>query len=155
MKLATSLLIPSKEPYSPQKPANSHQRKILIATVLFLLVLAVTLLNQQNTSNLPDPQHNTKQIAIVQSPNDKLIQQARQLLSVWKAHENSEAIEILESVLINAPQHVDARLTLSFALSSRETKFGGEPKDAVRAEELARELLTENKTDALAWHALG
>jgi DNA-binding winged helix-turn-helix (wHTH) protein/thioredoxin-like negative regulator of GroEL len=90
----------------------------------------------------------------IQSGDDKLTEQARQLLSVWQAGETNKAIDLLRSLLARNPSHTQATLTLSFALSTRETKFNGIAEDAIEAEELARKILEKHTHSGRAWHAL-
>ena len=99
-------------------------------------------------------QHNRKTDHRWPSVADTQVEHARRLLGVWRSAETDEAISILEGVLETFPDHTPAILTQSFALSTRETKFGGNITDAKQAETLARAVLENDSSNHRAWHAL-
>jgi DNA-binding winged helix-turn-helix (wHTH) protein/Flp pilus assembly protein TadD len=83
------------------------------------------------------------------------IERARALLQLQQPAETDRAIALLEAVLADRPDHDRARLTLSFALTTRVTKFA--PDDhamAARGEALARQLVDDDDRNGDAWHAL-
>lgn len=100
---------------------------------------------------------------------DVIIQRAQQQLSLHQPEETLRAIEMLRQVLRDQPSHYQARLTLSFALTTKTTKFSGltgsgsdsainsstEYDDEKEAEELVRQLIQERPNDDNAWSALG
>lgn len=87
--------------------------------------------------------------------NQIRLQRARNLLDLHRLEETDSAISLLETVHAEAPQDRAARLMLSFALTTRVTKFAALEGDLDRAEALARGLLEDDAQDATAWHALG
>lgn len=62
---------------------------------------------------------------------------------------------MLRKALAQEPNSFDARLTLSFALSTKATKFDGGLSDKKEAEALARALIAEQPESSNAWSALG
>lgn len=84
-----------------------------------------------------------------------LVQRARQQLGLHQAEETDRAIRMLREALLHAPDRFDARLTLSFALSTKATKFRGDVLEKTEAEELARALIAERPDSSHAWSALG
>lgn len=82
------------------------------------------------------------------------LQRARNLLELHRPADTDTAIGLLEGILADHPAHEGARLSLSFALTTRATKFNGRDDDVSRAEILARDLLSESPRHGPAWHAL-
>ena len=82
------------------------------------------------------------------------LQRARNLLELHRPADTDTAISLLEGILAAHPRHEGARLSLSFALTTRATKFTAQPDDVSRAETLARSLLDDNARRGSAWHAL-
>ena len=82
------------------------------------------------------------------------IDRARTLLDLHQPTETEAAIDLLETALADHPDAPEARLVLSFALTTRATKFTPRPDDVDRAENLARDLIAHDETFAAAWHAL-
>lgn len=91
----------------------------------------------------------------VLSHSDIMVQRARQQLGLHQAEETLRAIDMLKQVLQEQPNHFEARLTLSFALSTKTTKFGGDYDEEKYAEALARDLIKEHPTNSNVWSALG
>lgn len=85
---------------------------------------------------------------------DALIARARDQLRVQQAAETDRAISLLGEALARDAKSLEARTGLSFALSTRATKFAAELDDESRAEALARSVLAEDESDSAAWHAL-
>ncbi|MEP1422798.1 MAG: winged helix-turn-helix domain-containing protein [Erythrobacter sp.] len=83
-----------------------------------------------------------------------LLQRARQQLSLHQSLETDRAIAMLREALAKDPDSFDARLTMSFALSTRATKFGGDEPDEQEAETIARALISERPGNSNAWSAL-
>ena len=82
------------------------------------------------------------------------LQRARNLLELHRPEDTDTAISLLEGILDDHPDHAGARLSLSFGLTTRATKFTAQADDVSRAEALARSLLADNARDGSAWHAL-
>ncbi|WP_203293591.1 winged helix-turn-helix domain-containing protein [Maricaulis parjimensis] len=82
------------------------------------------------------------------------LQRARNLLELHRPADTDTAIDLLDGILATHPDHAGARLSLSFALTTRATKFSGQDDDVSRAEALARSLLAEDTGQGSAWHAL-
>lgn len=84
-----------------------------------------------------------------------LVDRARQQLSLHQAQETNRAIAMLREALAQDPNSFDARLTLSFALSTKATKFDGDKSVKKEAEAIARALISEQPKSSDAWSALG
>ena len=82
------------------------------------------------------------------------LQRARDLLDLHRPQETSDAIRLLETALAERPADRDLRIALSFALSTRATKFQPAEDDIARAEALARSVTGPGPADAAGWHAL-
>lgn len=89
-----------------------------------------------------------------ESSNNILIDRAQAQLNLHQATETSRAIDMLREALLLEPDRFDARLTLSFALSTKATKFGGSAIERREAETIARALTTERPDSSNAWSAL-
>lgn len=79
---------------------------------------------------------------------------ATDLLALHQPLETDQAIDLLESALSKDPQSLDIRLALSFAYSTRATKFDAKDGDVANAERLAREVISDDVKFGRAWHAL-
>lgn len=79
---------------------------------------------------------------------------AKDLLALHQPLETDQAIFLLESALSEDTRSQELRLALSFAYSTRATKFEAVSTDIPGAENLARELISENMRLGRAWHAL-
>lgn len=90
----------------------------------------------------------------ITSQVDLMISRAQDLLNVQQAEQNRQGIDILERALAMDPENPRIAVTLSFALSTRATKFLAAEDDSARAEELARYGLRVDASDSSAWHAL-
>ncbi|MEM7703324.1 MAG: winged helix-turn-helix domain-containing protein [Pseudomonadota bacterium] len=84
-----------------------------------------------------------------------LVSRARQLLALHQSMETDRALGMLRAALSTDPVDYNARLSLSFALSTKATKFGGTFEHKKEAEALARELIEERPESSNAWSALG
>ncbi|MFK7862592.1 MAG: tetratricopeptide repeat protein [Pseudohongiellaceae bacterium] len=93
-------------------------------------------------------------IAEPKSATTLLLERASQQLRVHQARETDRAISMLREALAQEPERFDGRLTLSFALSTKATKFGGGIKEKKEAENLARALINEQPENSNAWSAL-
>lgn len=85
---------------------------------------------------------------------DTLIQRAKAQLHLHQARETDRAISMLREALKQEPNNQDARLSLSFALSTKATKFGGDMSHSKEAEAIARALIQELPQSSNAWSAL-
>ncbi|MEL6415647.1 MAG: winged helix-turn-helix domain-containing protein, partial [Pseudomonadota bacterium] len=79
---------------------------------------------------------------------------AQDLLALHQPLETDQAIDLLESAVSESPKIFELRLALSFAYSTRATKFKPDEADIIQAETLARALVAEDIKSARAWHAL-
>ncbi|MEL6830620.1 MAG: tetratricopeptide repeat protein, partial [Pseudomonadota bacterium] len=84
-----------------------------------------------------------------------LVTRANQQLGLHQSAETDRAISMLRNALNEEPDSFDARVTLSFALSTKATKFGGGQLHKKEAEALARALTKERPDNSNAWSALG
>lgn len=130
-----------------------NRYSIATATGLTILLLSVALFS---------PVHNSDSIAVTTiAKNDPasataiLVKRARQQLDVRQSSETDRAITLLREALSQDPTHFDARLTLSFALSTKITKFGGNDTETAEAETIARALISEQPDNSDAWVAFG
>jgi len=89
------------------------------------------------------------------SQHDLIVDRALELLRVQQADETDRAITMLETALVQSPSNLRTKLVLSFALSTRSTKFRPRFDDQNRAETLAREVLAIDDKNPDAYHALG
>lgn len=87
--------------------------------------------------------------------SESYIASARAQLAVHQLVETDRAIDLLRELLGRDPGNRDARLTLSFALSTKATKFDGGLEHKLEAESLARDLIEEQPYHSNAWSALG
>ncbi len=101
------------------------------------------------TAPIQDPE-----IAIDQMEDLRSLR-AREYLNLHQPDETDQAITLLETVLSEEPDNARAQTRLSFALSTRVTKFDGQERDRERAESLARSAIDQDSSNANAWHALG
>lgn len=83
-----------------------------------------------------------------------LIERASEQLRLHQARETDRAIAMLREALAQDPDNFDGRITLSFALSTKATKFGGGAREKLEAETLARALIKERPDSSNAWSAL-
>lgn len=83
-----------------------------------------------------------------------LIERASAQLSLHQSRETDRAITMLREALAEAPLSFDARLMLSFALSTKATKFDGDKPEEQEAETIARALIGEQPDNSKAWSAL-
>lgn len=83
-----------------------------------------------------------------------MISRAQDLLDVQQGEQNRQGIDILEQALAMDPENPRIAVRLSFALSTRATKFRAAEDDCERAEALARYGLRVDAADSSAWHAL-
>jgi len=79
-----------------------------------------------------------------------LVTRANQQLGLHQSAETDRAISMLRDALTQEPDSFDARLTLSFALSTKATKFGGGAAQKKEAEALARSLIKERPASSNA-----
>ncbi|TGY90360.1 hypothetical protein E5163_04355 [Marinicauda algicola] len=92
---------------------------------------------------------------VAPSEVDTLLAHARAQLGLHQREETDRAIALLRDALIRAPSDARVQTALSFALSTRVTKFGGGPDEVAEAEALARAVIERHAHDGAAWHALG
>jgi len=102
-----------------------------------------------------EPEVQPDAIADVDAQAMLLVRRAREQLSLHQAEETDRAIFMLRGALKHDPDLADARLTLSFALSTKATKFRGGAPEKIEAEELAHALITKDSSNSNAWSALG
>jgi len=83
-----------------------------------------------------------------------LVQQARNYQSGHRLEDTHRAISLYEKALEVDASNIDAQIGLSFALSTKVTKFNMERSDIEKAESLARAVLKNDNQNSDAWHAL-
>lgn len=92
-----------------------------------------------------------------QTPSEieQMVARAADLLSAQRAATTDQGIAILDNALELDPDNPRIIVSLSFALSTRATKFSPHENDSERAEALAKQAIGMNSNDSNAWHALG
>jgi tetratricopeptide (TPR) repeat protein len=126
----------------------------MVATTVVVSILLLTyVLNSKDTKKAPPPVVAMGDVN-QQSSVTLLIERARQQLRLHQTKETERAISMLRLALKQEPKRFDGRLTLSFALSTKATKFGGGEKVKKEAEALARALIDEQPQNSNAWSAL-
>ena len=135
-----------------REQANSSRRGLSIAATMILIVLGAMLIFATHDF---ESQALTKTVeSELKSTNTLLLERARQQLALHQSRETERAISMTREVLADAPQNYSGRLLLSFALTTKATKFGGNDKDKKEAEALARELIEQNPKRSNPWSAL-
>lgn len=123
------------------------------AAVFTILVISAGLMTFRGAGNeVPTSQPTAITVNNQLAP---LLIRAREQLAVQQAEETNRAVGLFEEALHISPDSLDAVTGLSFALSTRATKFTPIEGDPQRAEELARTAIAMNNESAPAWHALG
>jgi len=138
-------------PGSKLSPSGRSAILIVAGAVTFLLFGALVLSNHNTTAKFPVSVNAGNLYPSVSI----LVQRAEEQLDLHQARETDRAIDMLENALALDPQDFDARLTYSFALTTRGTKFGGPEREKQEAETIARSLIEEQPDNSSAWSALG
>lgn len=118
--------------------------------VIFTLVVSLVFLAEY----IPDKPDGVFAIESPKSATTLLLERAQQQLRLHQALETDRAITMFREALTREPQRFDGRLNLSFALSTKATKFGGGIEEKKEAEALARALIDEQPENSNAWSAL-
>lgn len=134
---------------SKSQPQLSPWMLPLVA-VCFLL-LGVAFFQFKNLPTNADTQSN---LSAPMSDVDMLILRAQEQLKLHQAKETDRAITMLRDALKQQPNNQDACVSLSFALSTKATKFGRDMSHSLEAETLARNLIKELLDSSNAWSAL-
>ncbi|NQY13650.1 MAG: winged helix-turn-helix domain-containing protein [Henriciella sp.] len=87
--------------------------------------------------------------------SDIQLTRAKDLLRLHQPAETDLAIALLEQILARDGTAPEAELALSFAYSTRATKFRATEDDTQKAEDLARRVISSDLKSGGAWHALG
>lgn len=138
---------------TPTPTAFTYPRAVAAAAALGCMIVASWMF-----FGGPAPQPYTTSPAAAAAADAEttlLVRRARQQLSLHQAQETDRAISMLREALTRAPTLFDARLTLSFALSTKATKFRGDTLEKTEAETIARALINERPDSSGAWSALG
>lgn len=131
--------------------APRHRAALAVAGVAVLLLLLVSPWETRDPEPTPT---NPVSVAEPKSATAILVQRARQQLSLHQARETDRAIVMLRQALTQEPDNFGTRLSLSFALSTKTTKFGGGESEELEAETIARSLIAERPDSSNAWSAL-
>lgn len=135
-------------------PTPSKAKPALTAISCLAVVLVGSTLVWQAYGTGPTPPQAMIPRGVL-SETSVLVSRANQQLGLHQAAETDRAISMLRDALSREPNHFDARLTLSFALSTKATKFGGGIEVKKEAEVLARKLIEDRPKNSNAWSALG
>lgn len=142
-----------QESAAVRRPAQSSIRMMAAALVMiFLLFGGLLFLVGPNSGSLTSDSFANSSNA---SETSLLVVRAQEQLDLHQSIETDRAISMLRDALVQEPDSFEARLTLSFALSTKATKFGGGPSEKKEAELLARALIAERPDSSNAWSALG
>jgi len=125
----------------------------LVAGGLMVSLLVAIFAFQAQSSVSPDAQAAGQTSAT--SEVSLLVSRANAQLGLHQSAETDRAVAMLRDALRREPDDFDARLSLSFALSTKATKFGGNLDTKKEAEGLARALIDEQPDNSNAWSALG
>lgn len=151
-------LIPVPEPVTARRAPGP--RRIVwtggVAAALTTAVITAAAWQGFMSENLATADSPAMRAAAASGDLDRTIRvrHARDLLDLHRPRETSDAIALLETALADAPEDREVRIVLSFALSTRATKFEAVPDDITRAEALAQSVIDTGADDADAWHAL-
>lgn len=132
----------------------NRRKSVAVGVGLFGLMLVPALLLSFRSIDSRPAQAVTVADTTPASAITILVDRAQQQLSLHQAQGTDRAIAMLREALTQDPTHFDTRLTLSFALSTKATKFGGDSGEA-EAEAIARTLINERPDSSDAWSALG
>ncbi len=127
----------------------------LAAAALGLTVLAGTGAFFWPALGFVEEQEAIAEHAISKTNFEILIERADAQLSLHQSRETDRGIAMLREALVEEPHNFDARLMLSFALSTKATKFDGDEPEEEEAEAIARRLISEQPDNSNAWSALG
>lgn len=128
------------------RPVQGNKRIVL--GVAALLLVAAGWWHFESVPRFDSP-------VVVPSVAGDLLQRARYYARIGQDANNERAIILFENVLANDSKNVDGALGLSRALSARMCLYNRGTGSTVRAEALAREVVTEDADNALAHDALG
>ncbi len=148
-----------KEYKAPPKTIKLYSIKPTLAITLglsALLFISVFHIGNSGFKFKTEPGNDPKQEDIQQKTTGAIqIKRAQEQLRLHQATETDRAIAMLRDVLRHDPKNFDARLTLSFALSTKATKFGGDIDQKKEAELIALALINEQPNNSDARSALG
>lgn len=138
-----------RTPPIPPQRRKTVLRNVGISTLALILAAAVYLVRA--TAPIDE-----SGVAMASPPPVMLsmLERARGLMKAQQADETDQAIEMLREAHELDPSNIDVIVSLSFALSTRATKFRGTDFDASEAEQLARSALQTDPGMSSAWHAL-
>jgi DNA-binding winged helix-turn-helix (wHTH) protein/tetratricopeptide (TPR) repeat protein len=148
--------VPEKADSETESRTNifaSYKTPIIAATLGMAILVSLVLGTYYWRSVFPSS-NNINQLN-PKSEIDLLIERAQEQMSLRQSTETDRAISMLRQALLEEPQNYEARLSLSFALSNKTTKFGGGKTEEYEAEKIARELTEERPNNTDAWSALG
>lgn len=131
----------------------SGNRNLVAVTAMLVVLIGAGVLFWRSPSFVKEreaiAEHTTPKTAI-----ETLMERAGAQLSLHQSRETNRAITMLRQALVEAPNNFDARLMLSFALSTKATKFDGNKPEEQEAEAIARALIGEQPDNSNAWSAL-
>ncbi|MBR9826125.1 MAG: tetratricopeptide repeat protein [Alphaproteobacteria bacterium] len=83
------------------------------------------------------------------------LDRAQALIEVHQSAATDQAITLLEQLVADYPDLIRPRISLSFALTTRVTKFTAQPDDLTRARALAQAITLSHPDEGAGWSALG
>ena len=98
----------------------------------------------------------TNELPGIEAPSvqNQVVARAKELIQIHQPAQTDKAISLLQTLLETEPENSDALVSLSFALSTRHTKFRAQEGDSQDAEKLARQAIKADPENGAAWHAL-
>ena len=138
-----------------QRPKMTSLTFRFFFVALMCCAAALVIYMRGEPSTEPGERDNALESTPLTSHFDVVVKRARQQLSLHQTKETQRAIDMLRQVLQAQPDHYQARLSLSVALSTKTTKFGGDYDEENEAESIVRKLIDEKPNDSHAWSALG
>jgi len=133
----------------PSKSTSSRHLNWVAAFAAFTLVISAILLFA-----MPESSPERTLTAGPISHNELVTNRALDLLKIQEADETNRAITMLREAYASDPKELRTQLVLSFALSTRVTKFREQEGDRIEAEALARAALQKAPESSDAFHAL-
>ncbi|MGB6230963.1 MAG: winged helix-turn-helix domain-containing protein [Litorimonas sp.] len=116
---------------------------VVCVGLVAVAVLAVSWPDSDRSAGLTEP-----------SASAVLTDRAQAHLSLHQSAETDTAIGLLRDALEADPDDLSAQVTLSFALTTRATKFRALDTDRPEAEALARSVIETDRNHSNAWSAL-
>ncbi|MEX0298769.1 MAG: winged helix-turn-helix domain-containing protein [Kordiimonas sp.] len=133
---------------------DSHKIVAVIASAILMVIAFVWWVRPISLEDNSSPSDIRPITDISSLDASFLAERARQYFSARRVEDINIAISLYEKALAKAPKNPNVQIGLSFALSTRATKFDTVVGDDTRAEVLARSALSQSDKNGSAWSAL-